>query len=345
MTVGAHPRSRGENFWGCSAPAADWGSSPLTRGKPERLLLIGRHVGLIPAHAGKTIVGTCGFAGAWAHPRSRGENAGGRASRVGARGSSPLTRGKLQDGEAWETIVGLIPAHAGKTIFQALLTRTTGAHPRSRGENAASGAAPTRAGGSSPLTRGKLTACGVGSRPPGLIPAHAGKTLASVRIGSWNRAHPRSRGENNRSAQAVQAKLGSSPLTRGKPAEHARQALQQGLIPAHAGKTRREAAPCCARGAHPRSRGENPPSPSSPLRAEGSSPLTRGKRQARRHEAHPDGLIPAHAGKTADVYEDAFEARAHPRSRGENTYVEATKSASAGSSPLTRGKRNMPRLM
>ena len=52
------------------------------------------------------------------------------------------------------------------------------------------------AGGSSPLTRGKLV---MGLGPfggVGLIPAHAGKTArtASPRAQHW--AHPRSRGEN-----------------------------------------------------------------------------------------------------------------------------------------------------
>ena len=51
------------------------------------------------------------------------------------------------------------------------------AHPRSRGENGASGVAGASSSGSSPLTRGKLIRvllCTSGQR---LIPAHAGKTL------------------------------------------------------------------------------------------------------------------------------------------------------------------------
>ena len=51
------------------------------------------------------------------------------------------------------------------------------------------------------------------------------------------------------------------------------------------------------------------------------------------------GLIPAHAGKTAD--EDAMIpwTQAHPRSRGENLTLAVHKVGSEGSSPLTRGKR------
>ena len=71
--------------------------------------------GLIPAHAGKTFVIAVNLLLNWAHPRSRGENAGAKFVSAAADGSSPLTRGKL--GVRWIgcALVGLIPAHAGKT--------------------------------------------------------------------------------------------------------------------------------------------------------------------------------------------------------------------------------------
>ena len=71
-------------------------------------------------------------------------------------GSSPLTRGKQcldRPSGAW---LGLIPAHAGKTLYGKLAASLTG--------------------GSSPLTRGKRIARVVDLIDPGLIPAHAGKT-------------------------------------------------------------------------------------------------------------------------------------------------------------------------
>ena len=70
--------------------------------------------------------------------------------------------------------------------------------------------------GSSPLTRGKLDV-GVGvDQVCGLIPAHAGKTGATWAPTSPNRAHPRSRGENEIVIALVRSGTGSSPLTRGK---------------------------------------------------------------------------------------------------------------------------------
>ena len=70
----------------------------------------------------------------------------------------------------------LIPAHAGKTAFHELDDDAYGAHPRSRGENSTLTTLVERDAGSSPLTRGKLSAARVRMTSMGLIPAHAGKT-------------------------------------------------------------------------------------------------------------------------------------------------------------------------
>ena len=53
------------------------------------------------------------------------------------------------------------------------------------------------------------------------------------------RDHPRSRGENGKNALLEIRELGSSPLMRGKLHERGHDELARGLIPAHAGKTRR----------------------------------------------------------------------------------------------------------
>ena len=56
------------------------------------------------------------------------------------------------------------------------------------------------------------------------------------------------------------------------------------------------------------------------LRAgQGSSPLTRGKRNDRSRKGAHGGLIPAHAGKTHENTALSRVFSAHPRSRGENT--------------------------
>ena len=77
---------------------------------------------------------------------------------------------------------------------------------------------------------------------------------------------------------------------------------------------------------------------SGPL-GDGSSPLTRGKLCECVGRRPCDGLIPAHAGKTAPYQPRFTSVRAHPRSRGENVNTVETMFHTVGSSPLTRGKR------
>ena len=172
-------------------------------------------------------------------------------------GSSPLTRGKLDPHPRGQNHRRLIPAHTGKTLCDRLGAGVSGAHPRSRGENAVSAAYPASLTGSSPLARGKLAHHSPVLPPGGLVPAHTGKTPRWCPQPRGARAHPRSRGENVFPWRAVARTVGSSPLTRGKLPVLRRQLPGAGLIPAHAGKTASRESAQASRTAHPRSRGEN----------------------------------------------------------------------------------------
>ena len=158
--ITAHPRSRGENGRQSHTWRMHCGSSPLTRGKLIDVLVGQTRSGLIPAHAGKTVVTVPRQAGKRAHPRSRGENGGVEPSLVLGSGSSPLTRGKQQLTSGCVLCRGLIPAHAGKT------SPHLHKHPG--------------VSGSSPLTRGKHECNVCYLVRSGLIPAHAGKTRRTV---------------------------------------------------------------------------------------------------------------------------------------------------------------------
>ena len=217
MVRRAHPRSRGENQSSPSSQRLSRGSSPLTRGKRDEPQ--GRRG---PARA---------------HPRSRGENAGLWLYSADPGGSSPLTRGKPRISQSRRLTSRLIPAHAGKTYGVRDCARNGRAHPRSRGENGGRVAGLRGVRGSSPLTRGKPSPWPPPSSLARLIPAHAGKTSVKVMDGVLPRAHPRSRGENHRSATRSSGVTGSSPLTRGKRWPRGWPARRARLIPAHAGKT------------------------------------------------------------------------------------------------------------
>ena len=218
-----------------------------------------RRSGLIPAHAGKTLAPCRSRPGSRAHPRSRGENQVQVLKAHFGDGSSPLTRGKLGSAVKEGAGKGLIPAHAGKTLFRLLWARRWKAHPRSRGENIVRIGLAGGVRGSSPLTRGKRQIRHKSRDDGGFIPAHAGKTRARSSSLSLIRAHPRSRGENPGSSLRAPSCGGSSPLTRGKRLVQSRNDESPGLIPAHAGKTRRPARSHSSSRAHPRSRGENVP--------------------------------------------------------------------------------------
>ena len=255
-----------------------------------------------------------------AHPRSRGENRAFGARQVEACGSSPLTRGKRVPPQGHGEAEGLIPAHAGKTHSRIALPRTGSAHPRSRGENYNFAHQPAALVGSSPLTRGKRRGVTQTTAETRLIPAHAGKTGDRAYPVLRQEAHPRSRGENRPVWPTCRTIKGSSPLTRGKLTPIPQVLVGGGLIPAHAGKTRRFVRNVREDSAHPRSRGENSAGTSAAVSSAGSSPLTRGKLRGDSLSSAMIGLIPAHAGKTATLV------GGHDRG--------------AGSSPLTRGKRS-----
>ena len=154
-TGGAHPRSRGENLQCLPEGKQQVGSSPLTRGKRPRHPRPRAGLRLIPAHAGKTFPPSRATTSAPAHPRSRGENDWNPRGVAVSHGSSPLTRGKLKEVVSIWKIPGLIPAHAGKTMFAISVSGVHGAHPRSRGENVSIFLDRRGQLGSSPLTRGK----------------------------------------------------------------------------------------------------------------------------------------------------------------------------------------------
>ena len=166
------------------------------RGKPDRLCPECGEKGLIPAHAGKTSANRVLSNEAKAHPRACGENDNLSSNAPSSEGSSPRMRGKPLALRTYETPVGLIPAHAGKTGSRVQVLSQTGAHPRACGENCPAPCQDAGSIGSSPRMRGKHSPKAADHVNHGLIPAHAGKTRLSLptTFGVW--AHPRACGEN-----------------------------------------------------------------------------------------------------------------------------------------------------
>ena len=125
------------------------------------------------------------------------------------------------------------------------------------GENACLSRGFIESDGSSPRVRGKRHDLARTARDRGLIPACAGKTDQGGDDLPESRAHPRVCGENYIGFNAPSPKPGSSPRVRGKPAATTGLAFDTGLIPACAGKTKKQRKPLLSCRAHPRVCGEN----------------------------------------------------------------------------------------
>ena len=112
-----HPRVCGENFEVCALRHTHLGSPPRMRGKLKGLSLQVKGKRITPAHAGKTAVAAVPCIAVWDHPRACGENVSFCSIISPFWGSPPRMRGKLKQIEWALDVLGITPAHAGKTNF------------------------------------------------------------------------------------------------------------------------------------------------------------------------------------------------------------------------------------
>ena len=88
-----HPRIRGEHIVGSVGMVIGWGSSPHTRGAPDRVDRVHDVGRIIPAYAGSTVCSVTPISRPRDHPRIRGEHTEHTAFTQALMGSSPHTRG------------------------------------------------------------------------------------------------------------------------------------------------------------------------------------------------------------------------------------------------------------
>ena len=104
------------------------------RGKVYLSANCNKIVRIIPAHAGKSFRHELWKILIWDHPRSCGEKLPYKKRKKIEQGSSPLMRGKVNEGDFLEAEFGIIPAHAGKSGTAESRTSPAKDHPRSCGE-------------------------------------------------------------------------------------------------------------------------------------------------------------------------------------------------------------------
>ena len=130
-----HPRTCGEH----SAPSVNVsiaaGSSPHMRGTRDGQRTDHRRRGIIPAHAGNTMIRLGLGRRRRDHPRTCGEHCGIHFFIDDYQGSSPHMRGTRCHVRYGYLHAGIIPAHAGNTNLSSLCVWVAGDHPRTCGEH------------------------------------------------------------------------------------------------------------------------------------------------------------------------------------------------------------------
>ena len=167
----------------------------------------------------------------------RGENPHTAVKPIRTNGTSPRARGKHSDANNQRGIYRNIPACAGKTHAEVLLSALIPEHPRVRGENYGCAVHDPHHRGTSPRARGKHNCFDRPLVSNRNIPACAGKTGRHGRPAVRLQEHPRVRGENYPPPHHRRRWCGTSPRARGKRSLFRNEYRHCGNIPACAGKT------------------------------------------------------------------------------------------------------------
>ena len=175
--------------------------------------------------------------------------------------------------------------------------------------------------GSSQLTRGTLGGSDIRAGLCRFIPACAGNSYERKKVTEYTSVHPRLRGE------LLWSKIISNNAVR--------------FIPAYAGNSSAYLFLVSSFSVHPRLRGELTATLLCCLVKCGSSPLTRGTRKKARNGKRFDWFIPAYAGNSSIAWMSSMTESVHPRLRGELGNDVVKTAFRDGSSPLTRGTRQL----
>ena len=171
------------------------GSPPPMRGKADTSGAYTATCRITPAHAGKSSCSQSVRVGYEDHPRPCGEKAFVAIIDTNNMGSPPPMRGKVTKAPAYVSLTGITPAHAGKSAAAHNVGICSQDHPRPCGEKIPAQSKTRGALGSPPPMRGKAGPVRRLTLPPGITPAHAGKSRQGNNIWPCAQDHPRPCGE------------------------------------------------------------------------------------------------------------------------------------------------------
>ena len=286
------------------------------RGSPKSSSQTHLRTGIIPAHAGLTIMCILIPIQLRDHPRACGAHDQFTIKLISAMGSSPRMRGSRLARRQSSAAQGIIPAHAGLTLDTPDRFYRARDHPRACGAHSISSDTRSPPAGSSPRMRGSLAAASTNANTNGIIPAHAGLTFYGLSSRFSCRDHPRACGAHRLLHTPHPLHEGSSPRMRGSRKIRQPNKRCNGIIPAHAGLTAVSPSMRSARWDHPRACGAHVRRRSGAFESMGSSPRMRGSRRAARDNLEAIGIIPAHAGLTSRSSRRSAAGWDHPRACG-----------------------------
>ena len=189
--------------------------------------------------------------------------------------------------------------------------------------------------------RGKETFAGYVARSGGITPAHAGKSQLLTGQADSPRDHPRTCGEKLKPNMKRRRSMGSPPHMRGKARKFSGLVANNGITPAHAGKSPHRLRSISPERDHPRTCGEKVNVLVPVLLLVGSPPHMRGKDERRPEGRGGGGITPAHAGKSFARFSTFSRHWDHPRTCGEKCQPSSGLLHAMGSPPHMRGKGTM----
>ena len=241
-------------------------------------------------------------------------------------------------------LVGITPAHAGKSRPQCPSTLRSRDHPRACGEKMICWVLLSTLLGSPPRMRGKARRCRGKTPRGGITPAHAGKSFRLRACAFFSGDHPRACGEKVLHHNLVGGNWGSPPRMRGKDSDKWTGNREDGITPAHAGKSMYSLCEYCTAWDHPRACGEKRMELLEDAAKRGSPPRMRGKAPGIGGCDLRVGITPAHAGKRNPRSCIFSSARDHPRACGEKCIFCIDVIGFVGITPAHAGKRTIAPL-